>query len=243
MVHSMDEAVGKLLDEIDRQGIADHTAIIFMSDNGGNMYDHLKETTKDGKPYTTFATSNAPLRGGKATVFEGGIREPCVVIWPGVTKPGTRSKVIIQSTDFYPTILAQLGIALPKNHIIDGVDITPALLGKKYDRKPMFTYFPHAPKVPDWSPAAVDVHVGDWKLIRLFYQGEKGAHGYKLFNLKDDISEKNNLAAKFPDRVKQMDLLIENYLKEAGTVIPQPNPEFDPSKYHPELIGVQANAK
>jgi len=105
----------------------------------------------------------------------------------------------------------------------------------------MFTYFPHAPKVPDWLPAGVDVHAGDWKLIRLFYQGEHGAHDYRLYNVKEDIGEKNNLAAKYPDRVKQMDLLIENYLTSARTVTPKPNPAFEPSKYHPELIGVQGD--
>ncbi|MEI7421491.1 MAG: sulfatase [Prolixibacteraceae bacterium] len=240
MVHSMDDGIGTLLNEIDREGIADHTAIIFISDNGGNMYDHLKQTTKDGKEYTTSATSNSPLRGGKATMFEGGTRVPCIVVWPGLTKAGTRNEARIQTTDFYPTILNQLGIALPKNHVIDGVDMSAALEGKKYDRKPMFTYFPHAPKVPDWLPASVNVHDGDWKLIRMFYQGENGAHGYRLYNLKEDLGEKNNLAAKFPDRVKQMDKLIEDYLKSAKTVVPIPNPAFDPTKYHPELIGIQA---
>ena len=239
MVHSMDDAIGKLLDEIDRLGIADRTAIVFIADNGGNMYNYLPETTKDGKKYTSTATDNSPLRGGKATMFEGGIRVPCVVVWPGVTRPGTRSDAMIQSTDFYPTILNQLGIALPQNHKIDGCDITSALSCKKFDRKPMFTYFPHAPKVPDWLPGAVAVSEDDWKLIRLFYQGEKGKHDYMLFNLKYDLGEKNNLAAKFPKRVKQMDALIENYLKDAKTVTPQPNPAFDPAKYRPELIGVQ----
>jgi arylsulfatase A-like enzyme len=240
MVHSMDDAIGSLLDEIDRKGIADHTAIIFISDNGGNMYDHLKQTTSDGKAYTTFATSNSPLRGGKATMFEGGTRVPCIVVWPGLTKAGTRSEARIQTTDFYPTILNQLGIALPKNHVVDGTDMTGALEGKKYNRKPMFTFFPHAPKVPDWLPVSVNVHDGDWKLIRLFYQGENGAHDYKLYNLKEDLGEKNNLAVKYPDRVKHMDKLIEDYLKSAKTVIPIPNPAFDPTKYHPELIGIQA---
>ncbi len=241
MVHSMDDAVGTLLDEIDRLGIADHTAIIFFSDNGGNMYNHLPETTKDGKKYTTFATSNAPLRGGKACVFEGGIHVPCVIVWPGITHPGTKSDAMIQTTDFYPTILKQLGISIPENYPVDGYDITPAIAGKKFERKSMFTYFPHSPHVPDWLPASVAVHVGDWKLIRMFYQGENGAHGYLLYNLKDDIGERNNLAVKFPDRVKQMDALIENYLKEAKTVVPIKNPAFDPAKYHPELIGVQAD--
>jgi arylsulfatase A-like enzyme len=239
MVHSLDDAIGKLLDEVDRLGIADRTAIIFTSDNGGNMYNHLPETTKDGTGYTSFATSNAPLRGGKATMFEGGFRVPCVVVWPGVTRPETRTGVMIQTTDFYPTILNQLGISLPENHKIDGYDITPALSGKKWNRKPMFTFFPHAPKVPDWLPGSVAVHEGDWKLIRMFHQGENGAHGYMLFNLKEDIGEQHNLASGYPKRVKQMDLLIENHLKDAGAVVPIPNPAFDPAKYRPELIGVQ----
>jgi arylsulfatase A-like enzyme len=241
MVHSMDDAIGSLLDEIDRKGIADHTAIIFISDNGGNMYDHVKQTTSDGKAYTTFATSNSPLRGGKATMFEGGTRVPCIVVWPGLTKAGTRSEARIQTTDFYPTILNQLDIAFPENHVIDGADMSAALEGKKYSRKPMFTFFPHAPKVPDWLPVSVNVHDGDWKLIRMFYQGENGAHDYKLYNLKKDLGEKNNLAAKYPDKVKQMDNLIEDYLKSAKTVIPIANPAFDPAKYRPDLIGVQGN--
>ena len=239
MVHSMDDAIGKLLDEIDRLGIADRTAIIFIADNGGNMYNYLPETTKDGKKYTSTATSNAPLRGGKACMFEGGIRVPSVVVWPGITKPGTRTDAMIQTTDFYPTILNQLGISLPKNHPVDGCDISVALSGKKFNRKPMFTFFPHAPRVPDWLPASVAVHEGDWKLIRMFHQGENGAHGYMLFNLKDDLGEKNNLASNYPKRVTQMDLLIENYLTDAKAVVPIPNPAFDPAQYRPEEIGVQ----
>ena len=243
MVHSMDDAVGTLLDEVDRLGIADNTVIIFFSDNGGNMYDRIKEATKSGEKYIADPTSNAPLRGGKATVFEGGIRIPSIIVWPGLTKPGTRSNAMIQSTDFYPTILANLGISIPKNHPVDGYDITPALQGKQWERKSMFTYFPHSPSVPDWLPPAVAVHVGDWKLIRLFYQGEKGAHGYLLYNLKDDIGEKNNLAIKYPKKVKELDQLITSYLNDAKTVIPKPNPSFNPAKYHPELIGVQKKAE
>lgn len=148
MVHSMDDAIGKLLDEIDRLGISDRTAIIFIADNGGNMYNYLPETTKDGKKYTSTTTDNSPLRGGKATMFEGGIRVPCVVVWPGLTKPGTISDALIQTTDFYPTILNQLGIDLPHNHKIDGYDIKAALSGKKFARKPMFTFFHMRQKFP-----------------------------------------------------------------------------------------------
>lgn len=230
MVHSMDDAVGTLLDEVDRLGIADRTAIIFISDNGGNMYNEIDDTTP---------TCNAPLRGGKATMFEGGTRVPCVVVWPGVTKPGSRSDAIIQTTDFYPTILNGLGLPLPENYTIDGIDIAPALRGETFNRTPIFTYFPHCPPVPDWLPPAMSVHVGDWKLIRLFHQGENGAHSYLLYNLKEDIGEKNNLAVAYPEKVQEMDRLMEVYLKDAGTVVPLVNPAFDPAKYHPEEIGVQ----
>jgi arylsulfatase A-like enzyme len=239
MVHSMDDAVGKLLDEVDRLGIADKTIIVFISDNGGNMYDHFDEKTKEGKKYNTTPTDNAPLRGGKATMYEGGIRVPCVVVMPNVTKPAKRSQALIQTTDFYPTLLHQLGIALPQNHVIDGVDITPALMGKSFSRKPMFTYFPHSPKVPEWLPAAIAVTHGDWKLIRQFHQGENGKHAYSLFNLKKDLGEKKNLASNNPKKVEELDLIITNYLTETKAVVPIINPAFDPTKYRPELIGVQ----
>lgn len=229
MVHSFDDAIGTLLDAIDALGIADRTAIVMISDNGGNMYNEVDGTTP---------TSNSPLRGGKATMFEGGIRVPCVVVWPGVTKPGTRSDQIIQTSDFYPTILTQLNLPLPEDHVVDGIDITPALRGEQLDREAIFTYFPHSPPVPDWLPASISVHSGDWKLIRLFHQGDAGAHDYLLFNLATDIGEKNNLALEFPDKVKQLDALIEQHISDTQAVVPQANPNFDPKLYRPEQIGV-----
>ncbi len=230
MVHSMDDAVGTLLDAVDRAGIADRTVIIFTSDNGGTMYGLL-----DG----TVPTSNFPLRGGKATLFEGGIRVPCVVVWPGVTKSGSRSDEMIQSTDFYPTILNALKINRPKEYPVDGVDIAPALRGTALNRGPIFSYFPHiTPVVPDWLPPAIAVHSGDWKLIRLFFQGDNGAHSYLLYNLKDDIGETNNLSDTNPEKVAVLDRMIEDFLSDTQAVTPEPNPEFDPAHYHPERIGV-----
>ena len=239
MVHSLDDAIGTLLDEIDRLGIADRTAIIFISDNGGNMYNGIVETTMSGAEYVTAPTSNAPLRGGKATIFEGGIRVPGIVVWPGITTAGTITDAMIQTTDFYPTILNLLGISLPEDHVIDGVDITPALLGQSWQREPMFTYFPHSPGVPDWLPPSVAVHSDHWKLIRLFHQGKNQKHDYLLYNLKDDIGEQNNLADRYPRRVREMDALIQAHLDDGNSVVPIPNPNFDPEQYRPERIGVQ----
>lgn len=229
MVESLDDAIGTLLDAVDAAGIAERTAIVFISDNGGNMYDVVKRER---------ATSNAPLRGGKATMFEGGIRVPCIVAWPGITQAGSRNHEIIQTSDFYPTILNQLQVSWPEDHTVDGIDITPALQGRSLPRDAIYTYFPHSPPVPDWLPPSMSVHSGDWKLIRLFHQGPNGAHDYLLYNLAEDIGETKNLATMQGQRVAEMDGLIEATIQEAGTVVPQPNPKFDPTKYQPENVGV-----
>lgn len=229
MIESMDDAVGTLLDSLDRLKLTDDTILIFFSDNGGNMYNTVDDTTP---------TSNFPLRGGKASMFEGGVRVPMVVSWPGNVQPETRTDSRVQSDDFYPTILEMLGQEPQDGQKFDGVSFLPALLGKPHERKPSFTYFPHDPPVPDWIPPSIAVHEGDWKLIRIFHGGEAGAHRYQLFNLKEDIGEKNNLAEKTPDQVERLDALIESFLEETKAVRPIANPNFDPAKYDPSEEGV-----
>jgi len=230
MVHSLDDAVGTLLDMVDSAGIADHTIIVFYSDNGGHMYAKL--------PDAPSATSNRPLRGGKATIFEGGIRVPAIVVWPGVTTQGSRSDEPIQTSDFYPTFARQLGLDVPADHVVDGMDIMPVLKGGELDRDAIFTYFPFAPqRVPDWLPDSVCVHAGDWKLIRMFHAGEGGKHAYHLYNLVEDIGESNDLSSQYPEKVASLDQRIEEYLTGSHAVVPLPNPAFDPAQYHPERIG------
>ncbi len=230
MVESMDDAIGTLLDTLDRLKLTERTIIVFTADNGGNMYSVV-----DG----TVPTSNAPLRGGKATVFEGGIRVPGIVRWPGITTDGSRSDTIVQSSDYYPTLLDGLGLKPAPGQRFDGISILPALRGQPLARDATFTYFPHSPGVPDWLPPAVSVHRDDWKLIRIFHGGEKGAHRHLLFNLRDDLSEKNNLAATKTELVAELDALIEIFLTDTKAIVPVPNPAFDPSKYHPEHEGQQ----
>jgi hypothetical protein len=123
----------------------------------------------------------------------------------------------------------------------DGASILPALKGEPLDGKTVFQYFPHDPGVPDWLPPAVSVHRGDWKLIRIFQGGEKGAHRHLLFNLRDDLSEKEDLAVRKPELVSELDALIEKFLADTKAVVPVVNPAFDPAKYHPELEGKQNN--
>ncbi len=235
MVESFDDAIGTLLDALDRLHLTDKTIVIFSSDNGGNMYNEVDGTTP---------TSNRPLRGGKATMFEGGTRVPQVIVWPGVTAPGSRSDVLTQSEDFYPTLLDGLRLEPQPDQIFDGVSIMPVLEGQRQQRETVFQYFPHAPGVPDWLPPSVSVHRHDgWKLIRLFHAGQDEVHRYLLYDLNNDLGEQTNLADQQANLVAELDDLIEGFLQETKAVRPLPNPAFNPAVYRPELEGVQTNQK
>lgn len=239
MVHSLDDAVGSLLDALDTEGITEETIIIFYSDNGGNIHCGIEETSLTGQKYITAITSNHPLRGGKGGIHEGGIRVPAVVVWPGATAPSSRSDLRIQSADLYPTILKMLNISLPEDHEVDGVDFTPALQGKPIERGPTFTLLPTHGNTPHWLPPSMAVHHGDWKLIRIFHYGENGSHAYQLYDLDNDPSENNNLATTHPNKVLELDELIEDYIAKAQVVVPKQNPNFDANRFEKEKIGVQ----
>jgi arylsulfatase A-like enzyme len=235
MIESMDDAIGTLLDTLDRLDLSKNTLVIFTSDNGGNMYNTVAGVAP---------TSNRPLRGGKATMFEGGVRVPCIVAWPGVVQAESKSDARVQTEDYFPTLIEALGLQKAPGQIFDGVSVLPAWKGDQtFTRPPTFTYFPHDPGVPDWMPPSVAVHDGDWKLIRIFYHGEDNQHRYQLYNLKQDIGETNNLAAQEPIRVKELDAKIEAFLTETKAVLPKINPNFDPSKYDPKEEGVSTFTK
>ncbi len=206
MVESMDKAVGKVLDKLDALGIADHTAVCFMSDNGGL-------STSEGSP-----TSNLPLRGGKGWLYEGGIREPYMIRWPGKTKPGSTCNTPVTSTDFAPTILAMAGLpALPKQHL-DGRSLVPLLEGKvdgSLAQRPLYWHYPHYSNQGGIPGAAI--RIGDWKLIERFEDGR-----VHLYNLKDDIGERNDLAAKQRDRVELMRKKLHAWYQQVDAKFLQP---------------------
>ncbi len=234
MIESMDDAVGTLLDTIDSLGIAEHTIIVFASDNGGNIHSDV-----EGAP----PTSNEPFRGGKASACEGGVRGPCVVIWPGHVENASRSDEVIQSIDFYPTLLEMTGLSPHENQTFDGMSIVPALKGGTLQRDAIFTYFPHSPKVPEWIPPSICVHRGDWKLIRVFHGGENEAHRWKLYNLKIDVGEQHDVSGENPELVAELDRLIEQHLIDTHAVRPIPNPAFDAEKNRHELEGSASSKK
>ena len=186
MVEAMDEQIGRVLDKLEQLGIADNTAVIFMSDNGGL-------STDEGEP-----TSNLPLRGGKGWLYEGGIREPFLIRWPGVTKPGTKSDVPVISTDFYPTILDMAGLPLKKDQHSDGVSLVPLLKGAtNIERDAIYWHYPHYSNQGGFPGGAI--RMGDFKLIERFEDGR-----VHLYDLQNDIGERQDLAGQYPQRVKEM---------------------------------------
>ncbi len=192
MVEAMDEAVGKVLAQIEASGVADNTIVIFTSDNGGL-------STSEGSP-----TSNLPLRGGKGWVYEGGIREPWIVRYPGVTQPGSVCNQPICSIDLFPTVAAAAGVEY--QHAVDGVDLMPALRGGSLDRQSLYWHYPHYSNQGGIPAGAI--REGNFKLIERYEDGR-----VHLYDLKSDIGERNDLAAEDPKRVDQMRRRLHTWYK------------------------------
>ncbi len=223
MVQSLDENVGRLLDTLDELKLAENTIIVFFSDNGGNMYNRVDGVTP---------TSNRPLRGGKATIYEGGTREPCVVVWPGKVKPGSRSDAFLSSVDWYPTLMAMTGVK-PKEAVkFDGVSQTPALLGQGQPRDTLFCYFPHYVKATGAKPSTW-VRRGDWKLIRFYCDNKDQSDRFELYDLKHDVGETNNLAAAQSATVQELNALIDGFHRDTAALVPTKNPKYDPQAKAP----------
>ncbi|MBI1372110.1 MAG: sulfatase-like hydrolase/transferase [Phycisphaera sp.] len=215
MVESMDAAVGKVVDKLDALGLSDNTAICFMSDNGGLA-------TSEG-----WATSNQPLRGGKGWVYEGGIREPYMIVWPGVTKPGSTCDVPVISTDFYPTILDMVGLPLLPDQHRDGVSLTPLLRGgSQLAREALYWHYPHYSNQGGFPGGAI--RIGDWKLIERYEDGR-----VHLYNLAKDIAEKKDQAAEFPDRVKEMRAKLHAWYRDVDAKFLEPKGN-GPKPWRPE---------
>ncbi len=228
MVQSLDDNVGRLLDTLDELKLSERTIIVFFSDNGGvHWLAGTPEATKALGIADIPITSNAPLRGGKATTYEGGTREPCVIVWPGITKAGAASTAIIQSTDFFPTFAEVLKLQIPDTLKFDGKSFAPALQGRGHDRGPTFCHFPHTTPASG-GLASTWVRDGDWKLIRFYCQADDQSDLFELYNLKSDLSETKNLASAQPAKVKELNTLITGFLTATEAVVPVRNPNYDP---------------
>lgn len=209
MIESLDDSIGRILKKLEELALDKNTVIVFTSDNGGL-------STAEGTP-----TSNVPLRLGKGWNYEGGLREPLLVKWPGVTQPGSRCDEPLISTDYYPTFLEMAGLPLRPEQHRDGVSLAPLLQGRARPERALFWHYPHYSN-QGGSPGGA-VRVGDWKLIEFFEDMR-----VELYNLKEDISEQKDLAASWPDRTKTLRDRLHAWRQETGSLMPTPNPDYVP---------------
>ena len=182
MVSAMDDAVGRVLDTLKRQGLEQNTLVLFFSDNGGPTYTHVQ--------------SNGPLRLGKLFLFEGGVRVPFLIRWPEVLKGGATYGEVVSSLDLFPTVARAAGLALPPELSLDGVDLLPYLKGEKTGTPHDVLFWRNGPNRA--------VRKGDWKLV------QAGANVW-LFDLGKDLGEKTNLAVEHPEVIKALQDALDHW--------------------------------
>jgi len=209
MIESVDENIGRLLRALEAAGQAEHTIIIFTSDNGGLA-------TAEGSP-----TCNAPLAEGKGWMYEGGTREPLFIHWPGVAAPGVCSTPVT-SPDVYPTILEMAGLPLRPEQHVDGVSLAPLLRGEgALEREAIYWHYPHYGN-QGGTPGA-SLRAGDWKLIEFYEDGR-----LELYNLREDVSEAHNCAAEQPELATHLHRLLAAWRESVAAQLPTPNPDYTP---------------
>lgn len=247
-LYDLDASIGILLSKLRELGLEENTLVIFTSDNGG-----------------TQQSSQEPLRGNKGGYYEGGIREPFIARWPGVTRPGTTCDVPVINVDLFPTFLAAAGAPVPAGKVLDGESLVPLLQGgSRLQRAAIFWHFPGYLNQPVIRGRELDVRTGfrsrpvsvirkgDWKL-HLYHEewqldGGRAKldsnHAVELYRISEDIGERNDLARQEPARRDELldDLL--GWIKSTGALLPsQPNPQFDPSARAPETKGGKRKGK
>jgi len=206
MIESMDHSVGRIMAALDRIGLADDTIVVFTGDNGGLMS----------------STDNSPARAGKGSAYEGGVRVPLIFRYTRAVKPGSTSDVPVMSIDFLPTICELAKAQAPAG--IDGVSFAEYLrVGKPLARNELFWHYPHYH--PGGATPYGAVRRGDWRLVE-FYEDDR----FELYNLAVDEGERNDLAAREPERAKTLRDRLHSWRSEVGAQMPTPNPDHDPVK-------------
>jgi len=219
MIERMDKGIGRILDKIDRLGIRENTVVIFASCNGG-----LLECPVWGKK-----SSQYPLRGGKAMLFEGGIRVPFCIRWPGVIEPGTKCTALVIWDDFLPTILDMVGYR-PDMQERDGMNLTPLLEGAdSLDRDALYWHYPHYHHL-GYKPSGA-IRMGDYKLIEWYEETLWGLPDQvSLYNLKEDIGETNDLSRVLPELAVEMRSRLHRWRRSVNAQEMRRNPHYDPQR-------------
>ena len=211
MIKSVDEGVGRILAKLDELKLTERTIVVFTSDNGGLSVREGPDTP---------STINAPLREGKGYLYEGGLRVPLLVKWPGVTRPGGTSSTPVCSIDLLPTLLAACGVT--NKNAVDGVSLAPLLKGGDLKRDALFWHYPHYSNQGGRPGGAV--RAGDWKLIEFYEDGRR-----ELFDLKKDPGEANNRIAGRPEIARELAAKLQAWRESVGVRGMKPNPDYVPN--------------
>jgi len=210
MIETLDANVGRLMGKVEELGLQENTVVVFMSDNGGL-------STAEGSP-----TSNLPLRAGKGWLYEGGIREPMLIKWPGSGSAGKVCDIPVTSTDFYPTILEMAGLELRPEQHTDGISLASILRGEPVPHpRPLFWHYPHYSNQGGKPGAAV--RLGNMKLIE-FLEGPS----VELYDLSADPGETTDLSGEFPEKTRELKFLLDQWQEQVGAEGMDPNPVWDP---------------
>lgn len=210
MVESVDDAMGKILDTLDRLGIRDRTAIVFTSDNGGQAS----------------ITDMLPLRAGKGSAYEGGVRVPFIMSWPEVTKPGSTSDVPVITPDIPATILDLTGAGIEPGQPIDGRSLSPLLRGDTLAREALYWHYPHYH--PGGATPHSAIRAGNWRLVH-FYEDDRD----ELYDLAADPGETTDVAKERPEKTADLRRRLDTWLADVGGQLPTPNPDVDPARDRP----------
>jgi len=219
MVESVDDALGTILAALERLGIRDETAVVFTSDNGG----------------LESSTDNAPARAGKGSAYEGGVRVPFIVSWPGVTRPGTTSAEPVITPDIPATILDLAGVGPDPSQPLDGESLAPVLRGGRLDRDALYWHYPHYH--PGGAAPSSAIRSGDWRLVHFYEDGRD-----ELYDLSRDESETTDLSVREPARVAELRAKLDAWLAAVGAQFPTPNPDHDPARDKPARTKPKASS-
>lgn len=213
MIERMDDAIGRILAKLEELELADRTLVVFYSDNGG--FEQLQDQT--------------PLRGGKAMVFEGGMRVPLAIRWPGVVKPGSKSSVPVTSHDLFPTLAEAVGAQIETANL-DGKSLMPLLTGNgELQREALYWHYPHYHHL-GYKPGGA-IRMGDYKLIEWFEPSLLGEDdAVDLFNLRQDIGETTDLSQEMPEKAEEMLRKLREWRKAVDAQEMTVNPNYDPKR-------------
>ncbi len=251
-IEHLDTSIGRLMAALDETGQRENTLVLFLSDNGG--IDTLLATPgMSGDPLDGSAPlrvkarefDNAPLRAGKGSPYEGGIRVPCILRWPAVVQAGQVCTTPVHVTDWMPTFLNMAGAPVPDSLSLDGVDLLPLLTGGALPERPLFFHLPLYDLRWGATPCAA-IREGDWKLIEFFGDSFDDGFRYRpgrkleLFNLSEDLGETRDLASAEPALAEAMSVKIHDWLRSIPASIPGENPHFDPQRMLEETKEKQA---